>query len=161
MERLLARIDAWGEVMDAKTEAIWAETKAMRDKRMEVNMKACQETTACHERTKADTERTEPDPAMVQSVGWHQEVPKEEGAVMPVGGLRKLRGDRILAARRRQKPRGRIQASRESWRELAVACREMTHHAKVSRHREHHPKRYDQDNVAPRSPIGRTSRIRR
>jgi hypothetical protein len=38
MERLLARIDAWGEEMDARTEAIRAETKVMRDKRMEANI---------------------------------------------------------------------------------------------------------------------------
>jgi hypothetical protein len=29
---------------------------------------------ACHEAMKADTERTEPDPGMMQSIGEHQEV---------------------------------------------------------------------------------------
>jgi hypothetical protein len=35
---------------------------------------------------------------LMQSVGGHQEVPKEEAAVMPVGGLRKRRRDRNMGA---------------------------------------------------------------
>jgi hypothetical protein len=46
---------AWRGKMDAETEAIRTETKAMRDKRMEDNMKACQETT-CKEPTSEDME---------------------------------------------------------------------------------------------------------
>jgi hypothetical protein len=72
--------------------------------------KACQETTAHHEAKERDTEETEPDPGMMQSVAEHQEVPKKEAAVMPVGGLRKRRRGGNLAAGLRQKPKGRIQA---------------------------------------------------
>jgi hypothetical protein len=54
------------------------------------------ERTACHEATE-----TEPDPGMMQSTEEHQEIPKEEAAVMPVGGLMKRRRDRNLAAGRR------------------------------------------------------------
>jgi hypothetical protein len=48
-----------------------------------------------------------------------------------------------------------------SWKELAVARREMTHHAEVARRRGHNHKRYDQDNVAPRTLKGRKSGMRR
>jgi hypothetical protein len=66
------------------------------------------------EKLKVCQEKTEPDPEMMQSIGEHQEIPKEEAAVMPVGGLRKRRRDRNLTAGCRQKPKGRIQARRES-----------------------------------------------
>jgi hypothetical protein len=55
--------------------------------------KACQETTACHKETEAYTEKIQPNPRMMQSVADHQGVPKEEAAVILVGGLRKLHGD--------------------------------------------------------------------
>jgi hypothetical protein len=65
-------------------------------------MKTCQETTeAKPEKLKACHEKIEPDPWMMQSVGEHQEVPKEEAAVMLVRGLRKQRRDHNLAMRRR------------------------------------------------------------
>jgi hypothetical protein len=53
----------------------------------------------------------------------------------------------------------RMQASRESRKELAVARREMIHRVKVARHRGRDRKIYDQDNVAPRTLKGRTSRM--
>jgi hypothetical protein len=51
------------------------------------------ETTACHEATE-----TEPDPRSMQSVEEHQEIPKEDAAVMLVRGLNKRRSDLNLAA---------------------------------------------------------------
>jgi hypothetical protein len=86
------------------------------------NLKSCQEMTACHEAMKVDTERTKPDPGMMQSVGEHQVVPKEEAAVMPVGGLRKRCRDQNLAAGRCQKLNGMNQASCESWKRLTFAA---------------------------------------
>jgi myosin heavy subunit len=80
--------------------------------------KACLETTACHEATEADTEKTEPDPGMMRSMEEHQEIPKGEAAVMPVGGLRKRRRVQNLAAERRQKPKKRTRGyygSRKKW----------------------------------------------
>jgi hypothetical protein len=68
----------------------------------------------------------------MQSVGEYQGVPKVEDTVMPVRGLRKRRRDRNLASGRRQKPKGRIQASCDSQKRLAVACRKMTRHARVA-----------------------------
>jgi hypothetical protein len=55
----------------------------------------------------------------------------------------------------------RIQACSESQKELALARREMMHHAKVARSRRHNRKRYDQANVALRTPKGRMSGMRR
>jgi hypothetical protein len=74
------------------------------------------ETTTCNEATEAYTKKIQPDPRMMQYVTEHHEVPKEEAVLMPVRGLRKRRTDRKLAAGRRQKPKGRIQASCESRR---------------------------------------------
>jgi hypothetical protein len=88
--------------------------------------------TSCQEATKADTQKTEPGPRMMQSVEEHQEIPKEDAAVMPVRGLTKRRRDRYLAASRRQKQKGRIQASGESRRRLTVADKKMTRRATVA-----------------------------
>jgi hypothetical protein len=94
--------------------------------------KVYQEKAACQEATEADAEETEPDPGMMQSAGEHQEIPKEEAAVMPVGGLRKRRRDRNLAAGRRQKPKGRIQAIFESEKKSTVADRKVSSRAAVA-----------------------------
>jgi hypothetical protein len=56
------------------------------------------ETTACREATE-----TEPDPGVMQYIEEHQEIPKGEAAVMPVGEPRKRRRVCNLAAERRQK----------------------------------------------------------
>jgi hypothetical protein len=90
---------------------------------------------ACHEAMEADTEEIEHDPGMMQSGGEHQEVPKEEAAVMPVGDLMKQVRDWNLAAGRRQKPKGRIQAICESQKKLTVANRKVSHRAALARHR--------------------------
>jgi hypothetical protein len=95
-------------------------------------MRACQETTACHEAMEADIEKIQPDSRMMQFVAEHQESPKEEASVMPVRGLSKRRRDQNLAVVRHQKPKGRIQASCESQKKLTVPGRKMTCHAKVA-----------------------------
>jgi hypothetical protein len=55
-------------------------------------MKASQEAT-----------ETETDPETMQSIEEHEEMPKENAAVMPVEEPRKRRRDRNLDARRRRK----------------------------------------------------------
>jgi hypothetical protein len=55
------------------------------------------EITACNEATE-----TEPDPEIIQSIEEHQEIPKENAAVMRDVGSRKRRRVRNLAAQRRQ-----------------------------------------------------------
>jgi hypothetical protein len=64
---------------------------------------------ACLGMTEADTEKTEPDPGMMQSTEEHQEIFKGEAAVMPVGELRKRRRVLSLAAEHHQKRKERIQ----------------------------------------------------
>jgi hypothetical protein len=76
------------------------------------------ETSACNVATEI-----EPDPGMMQPVEEHQEIPKEEAVVMPVGGLRTRRRDRNLAAGHRQKPKVMYQASCESRRRLTAVTR--------------------------------------
>jgi hypothetical protein len=148
-ENLLGRLEAKIETnRETDQEERKAEEKAYQEdlkKMMEEMLRANQdkmdtwliekqdgrkETTACHEATKADAGRTEPEPGVMQPVEEHQEIPKEEAAVMPVRGLRKRRRDRNLATERRQKPKGRIQASCESRVRLTVAGRKVSHREK-------------------------------
>jgi hypothetical protein len=60
------------------------------------------ETTACNEATE-----TEPNRGMMQSIKEHQEIPKEDATVMPVGGPRKQHRVCNLAMERHQKMRER------------------------------------------------------
>jgi hypothetical protein len=70
---------------------------------------------------------------MMQSIEEHQENPKGEAAVMPVGGPRKRRKVRNLAAERRQKRKERTRGYIGSRRKLAAACRKVSRRAKVAR----------------------------
>jgi hypothetical protein len=73
---------------------------------------------------------------------------------MPVGGLRKRRRDRNLAAGRRQKPKGRIPASCEPRRRLTVAGKKITRRATVAwRKRNVFRKIVTQGNCGPRSTL--------
>jgi hypothetical protein len=87
------------------------------------DMKACRETTACHDATKADTEKNEPDPGMMQSIKDHQEIAKEEAAVMLIGGLRKRRRIQNLAVEHRQKPKEKTRGYCGSRKRVTVAGR--------------------------------------
>jgi hypothetical protein len=79
---------------------------------------------------------------------------------MPVGGLRKQRRDRNLATGRRQKPKGRIQASCESRRRITVAGKKMTRCATVAWHRKNAIRKIGtQENCGPRKELSAT-RIR-
>jgi hypothetical protein len=136
-------IGAIKEKMEATIHSIWSErdeTIQQCVKNIMVRIihetqnlqKACIDMTTCHEVMESDIEKIQPDPLMIQSIAEHQEVPKEDAEVMPVGGLRKLCRDWNLAAGRCQKPRGRIQTSCESRRRLTVACRKVSCHARVA-----------------------------
>jgi hypothetical protein len=48
------------------------------------------ETMYCQEMTEANTEKTEPDPGMMQTVAEHEVVPKEESVVKPVKGTEEV-----------------------------------------------------------------------
>jgi hypothetical protein len=62
------------------------------------------ETMACQGKTEARLECEESTSVDMEREAEYREVPKEEVAVMPVGGLRKRRRNRNLAAERRLKP---------------------------------------------------------
>jgi hypothetical protein len=106
------------------------ETSLVCEEPISWDMKACQEKTACHKATERETENTQPDPGMMQSIAEHQEVPKEDAAVMLVGGLRKRCRDWMEFSC--QKLKERIQASYESSRRLTVAGRKLSRHAAVA-----------------------------
>jgi hypothetical protein len=90
---------------------------------------------ACLGKTEADTEKTEPNPGMMQSTEEHQEIPKGEAAVMPVGEPRKRRRVRSLATERRQKQKERTRENCGSRRKSAATCRKVSHCARVAWHR--------------------------
>jgi hypothetical protein len=90
---------------------------------------------ACLGKTEADTEKNEPDPGMMQSTEEHQEIPKGEATVMPIGEPRKRRRVRSLAAERRQKQKERTQGNCGSRRKSAAACRKVSRCARVAWHR--------------------------
>jgi hypothetical protein len=71
----------------------------------------------------------------MQSTEEHQEIPKGEAAVMPVGEPRKRRRIRNLAAERRQKRKERTRENRGYRRKSAVACRKVSRRAKVAWHK--------------------------
>jgi hypothetical protein len=54
-------------------------------------------------RASQEATETETDPETMQSIEEHEEIPKENAAVMPVGEPRKRRQDRNLDERRHRK----------------------------------------------------------
>jgi uncharacterized protein YdaU (DUF1376 family) len=99
LERLFALQEQIIAEMKADREMMAAETKDMRNKRMEAHMSDGQkETTACQDAMEANLEKTESNPGIMQYIEEHQEIPKEEAAVKPVGGPRKRRRVRNLTA---------------------------------------------------------------
>jgi hypothetical protein len=81
------------------------------------------ETTACQEATEACLRNKESSSLEVEPVAVHEEVPKEETAVKPIGTLMKRYGDRHLAVRRRVQSKKRTQGNGGSRKKLAAACR--------------------------------------
>jgi hypothetical protein len=69
---------------------------------------------------------------MMQSIEEHQEIPKEDAAVMPVGGPRKRRRVCNMAAEHRQKRKERTRGNRGYRRKSAVAWRNMSCHIKMA-----------------------------
>jgi hypothetical protein len=90
---------------------------------------------ACLGKTEADTEKTKPDPGMMQSTEEHQEIPKGEAAVMPVREQKKQRRVRSLATERRQKWKERTRGNRGSRRKSVGACRKVSRRARMAWHR--------------------------
>jgi hypothetical protein len=107
-------------------------THRERQEPTSADMKEFQETTVCHEATEADMEKIVPDSGMMQSVAEHQEVPREDAAVVPVRGLRKQRRGRKQAAGRREESKKLNRGICGSREKLAAACRKVSRHAAVA-----------------------------
>jgi hypothetical protein len=90
LELLLARLDAY-------TKATEGMKFAMQSMRSEIE-NTREETMACQEKTEARLEGEEPTSVDMEPDVAHQEVPREDAAIMPVGVRRKRRRDRKLAA---------------------------------------------------------------
>jgi hypothetical protein len=68
---------------DAIVKPVKGRKKRHRDRKIAAgDTKVCQEATVCHKATEADTEKTGPDPEIMQSAEEHQEVPTEYAAIM-------------------------------------------------------------------------------
>jgi hypothetical protein len=154
--------------MDTNTRALRETMKSNQDdlirtvkEEMRAMVDAChKEMMACLGKTEADTEKTEPDPGMMQSTEEHQEIPKGEAAVMQVGELRKRRRVWNLATERRQKRKERTRGNRGSRRKSAVACSEVSHRATVAWHKRNLIRRSGtQENCGPLKEFS-TTRIR-
>jgi hypothetical protein len=128
-EEMQVRMDANQERMETNRKAYHEEMISMLDAYHERMI-------ACFGKTEADTEKTEPDPGMMQSTEEHQEITKGEAAVMLVGEPRKRCRVRNLAAERCQKRKERTRGNRGSRRKSAAACRKVSHRAKVVWHKE-------------------------
>jgi hypothetical protein len=162
MERLLARMDANMETMLAKMDSnkakVDADTKADRENlkemreemnashkemlaKMEANGKARREAMKrmmermMNANQAARLEREEPTSVEMKPEVAHQEVLKEDAAVMTVGEPKKRRRDQNPDARRRGKPKERTQGKDGCRKNLVAARRVMTGSAAVTRRR--------------------------
>jgi hypothetical protein len=114
------------------------------------------ETTTCQEATE-----TKPDPGMMQSIEEHQEIPKGEATVMPVGEPRKWRSVRNLAVERHKKRKERTRGKSGSRRKSAAAGRKVSRRAKVAWHKRNIArKECKRANVVQEIQRGRTFRSR-
>jgi hypothetical protein len=84
------------------------------------------------EGTKSDPEQMEPSPEMMQSIGEHQEVPREEATVIPVRGRKRQHRGRKQAAGRRGEPKELTRGDCGSQKKLAAACRKASRRATVA-----------------------------
>jgi hypothetical protein len=120
-----AKMDANQERMETNRKAYLEEMMAMVDAYDERMM-------ACLGKMEADTEKTEPDPGMMQSIEERQEIPKGEATVMLVREPRKRRRVWSLAVERRQKQKERTRGNCGSRRKSAAACRKVSRCARVA-----------------------------
>jgi hypothetical protein len=120
---------------DVLIKTVKEEIQAYHEEMMAMLDAKHERTMACLGKTEADTEKTEPDPGMMKATEEHQEIPKGEATVMPVGEPRKQCRVRSLAAERRQKRKERTRGNRGSRRKSAAACRKVSRCARVAWHR--------------------------
>jgi hypothetical protein len=82
---------------------------------------------------KMDTMDFEPSQEKPDTVAEHQEVSKDEVAVEIIGALEDRYGNWHLAVGRCRQPKKWTQGNDVSWKKLAAARRQMTHHAGTAR----------------------------
>jgi hypothetical protein len=91
---------------------------------------------------------------MMQSVGEHQEVPREEAAVIPVRGRKRRHRGRKQAAGRCGEPKELTQGDCGSRKKLAAGCRKASHRATVAwRKRNVFRKSWTHGNCGPRKEV--------
>jgi hypothetical protein len=132
------KMDAMHEDMKAGREEMKSDReqrKAEREADREQRKRMMEEMMAIfgdnQEGTKSDPEQMEPSPGTMQPVGEHQEVTKEEAAVMSVGERKKRRRNPNLAAERRQRTRGCC----GSQNRVTITDRKVSRRAAVARRR--------------------------
>jgi hypothetical protein len=117
MEEILSRMEedskAWQEKMKAERGADREQWKAKMDEMF----------------AKLDRKAS---PEMMQSIGEHQEVPREEAAVIPVRGWKRRHRGRKQAAGRHGEPKELTQEDCGSWKKLAATCRKASRRATVA-----------------------------
>jgi hypothetical protein len=97
------------------------------------SLRACRsETAASQEATEANTEKTEPDRGMRQTVAEHQVALKEDAVVKPVKGRKKRHRGRRPAAGRRGEPKELTRSDCGYGKKLAAACRKVSSCATVA-----------------------------
>jgi hypothetical protein len=120
MKTQMASLVSWMDLHQAKMHALIVDMKDGR-----------KEKTACQKPTETNPEEMEPNPEMMQSVGEHQEVPKEKAALRS-GALKNRHMARNPAAERQQKPKERTRGNCGSRKRWTVAGRKMIRRAGVA-----------------------------
>jgi hypothetical protein len=141
MTRMEEDSKAWREKMKSEREAQREERKAEREADREqskadveqILAKMEERTTATQAKTNAKLkELMEPSPEMMQSIGVHREVPREEAAVIPVRGRKWRHRGRKQAAGRHGEPKELTRGDHGSGKKLAAACRKASRRATVA-----------------------------
>jgi hypothetical protein len=90
------------------------------------------ETMSCQEITEVNTEKTESDRGMMQSIAEHQVAPMEDAVVKTVNTQKKRNRGRKTAAGQRGKPKELTQSDCGSRKKLAAACKKVSSCATVA-----------------------------
>jgi hypothetical protein len=141
MDAIQEKVDNGHEEMKAQVSSL-ASRIDVNQEEMKVMLDAC-------------LEKMEANLGEMQSVAVHEEVPKEEVAVIIVA-LKERHGDRHLDLGRRQKPKKRTQDHGGSWKKLAAACRRMARRAIPARLKGHCYQGQAKDKAVRRTQKGRT-----
>jgi hypothetical protein len=136
MAEMMKILLAMKEQMKAEREADREERKAEREADREQSKADVEQILAKMEErmtaTQAKTDMKAGREEMMQSVGEHQEVPREEAAVIPVRGRKRRHRGRKQAAGRHGEPKELTRGDRGSRKKLAAACRKVSRRATVA-----------------------------